>query len=242
MVEVDLRTFSAFMSRITGAALEVSAPSSKTRNTKATRSERGKGKNFLNTHLVKDGSNGEQRRKDESLLVLLCLACNGANHKVKECVYFAKWEPERRWKIVEEHRLCRTCLSKHGRRPCKLQKRCGIGGCERRHHPLLHIPKADTMKDEPRVEGPGVGINAHHATEQSTLFRILPVTLHRNGKSVDTFAFLDDGSSMTLVEQAIVKQLDINDGETVPLCLTWTSNVTCGVLTQCTFQIASQWR
>ena len=68
-------------------------------------------------------------------------------------------------------------------------------------------------------------MNAHHTSEKSTLFRIIPVQLFWKGKSVETFAFLDDGSSMTLVEQSVADRLGIDDGEPLPLCLTWTSNV-----------------
>lgn len=38
------------------------------------------------------------------------------------------------------------------------------------------------------------------------------------------FAFFDDGSSLTLIEEGLVEQLGI-DGITVPLCLLWTANV-----------------
>lgn len=38
------------------------------------------------------------------------------------------------------------------------------------------------------------------------------------------FAFFDDGSSLTLIEERLVEQLGI-DGITVPLCLLWTANV-----------------
>ena len=106
-----------------------------------------------------------------------------------------------------------------------------------RHHQLLHPstptdpPKPQTSAKENQKtpldnERREDGLNAHHAARKSTLFRILPVTLHWKGKSIDTFAFLDDGSDLTLVEQSIAEQLDIDDGEPLPLCLSWTSNVT----------------
>lgn len=58
------------------------------------------------------------------------------------------------------------------------------------------------------------------------MFKMLPVKLFWKGRSVVTIAFLDDGSSMTLVEQSLVSQLELDDGETLPLCLSWMGNVT----------------
>ncbi|XP_065094863.1 uncharacterized protein LOC135715579 [Ochlerotatus camptorhynchus] len=85
-------------------------------------------------------------------------------------------------------------------------------------------------KEEPKSTGTAgetsERVNAHHNPKQSVLFKFLPVRLFWKGKSVETFAFLDDGSNMTLVEDWVAKRLGIDDGEDLPLCMSWTSNVT----------------
>lgn len=161
------------------------------------------------------------------------MACSGRNHKVKDCATFKRWDVDSRWKTIQDHHLCRTCLGKHGRRPCKVQAVCGVQGCQQRHHELLHSsaqkhgpPTEEGQNSTRQDDSSEEGLNAHHATKKATLFRILPVTLTWKGKSVETFAFLDDGSDMTLVEKSIAERLGIDDGEPLPLCLTWTSNVT----------------
>ncbi|XP_058827675.1 uncharacterized protein LOC131687608 [Topomyia yanbarensis] len=53
----------------------------------------------------------------------------------------------------------------------------------------------------------------------------LHFVLSNKGKSVTTYAFLDDGSNLTLLENALASKLDL-DGIEAPLCLQWTSNVT----------------
>ncbi|XP_055604397.1 uncharacterized protein LOC129752651 [Uranotaenia lowii] len=73
------------------------------------------------------------------------------------------------------------------------------------------------------VEDPSV--NSHRHANRSSLFRILPVTLHFGGRSVNVFAFFDDGSSITLVENSIAEDLGI-EGKGGILCLTWTADVT----------------
>ncbi|XP_038106484.1 uncharacterized protein LOC119766156 [Culex quinquefasciatus] len=54
--------------------------------------------------------------------------------------------------------------------------------------------------------------------------RILPVTLYGARGQVDTFAFLDDGSSVTLVERSIANKLGIA-GEDSSLCIHWTGGI-----------------
>uniref|UniRef100_A0A182PWJ1 DUF5641 domain-containing protein n=1 Tax=Anopheles epiroticus TaxID=199890 RepID=A0A182PWJ1_9DIPT len=68
--------------------------------------------------------------------------------------------------------------------------------------------------------------NSNHnqiALVEPPLFRCVPVTLHGNGCKVDTFVFLDDGSSATFVEHALVEEHGLHRNPH-PLCLWWTGN------------------
>ncbi|XP_055633289.1 uncharacterized protein LOC129773669 [Toxorhynchites rutilus septentrionalis] len=65
--------------------------------------------------------------------------------------------------------------------------------------------------------------HTHQYFGSSVLFRIVPVTLYGKTGFVNTYAFLDEGSSLTLIEGEIAKQLGVS-GETQPLCLRWTGN------------------
>lgn len=76
---------------------------------------------------------------------------------------------------------------------------------------------------EPKPSSSKVTTN-HHYTGKTTLFRIISVTLHGNNHSVSVFAFLDDESDKTLVDDEVVKQLGVT-GESQSLWLQWTSNV-----------------
>lgn len=53
------------------------------------------------------------------------------------------------------------------------------------------------------------------------MFRYLPVTLQGKGKSVQTFAFLDEGSKLTLMNQDLAGELQL-EGVDSPLYLRWT--------------------
>ncbi|XP_058820084.1 uncharacterized protein LOC131682540 [Topomyia yanbarensis] len=53
----------------------------------------------------------------------------------------------------------------------------------------------------------------------------MPVVLHGPKSSIATFALIDDGSSLTLIDQELAKELDVK-GSASPLCLRWTGGKT----------------
>ncbi|XP_055633645.1 uncharacterized protein LOC129773987 [Toxorhynchites rutilus septentrionalis] len=112
--------------------------------------------------------------------------------------------------------LCQICLYGHGRRACRISSKCNVNGCQFKHHPLLH-GKATTPVTQL------ANINTNRPQDSGVLFRILPVTLYGKSGQVNTFAFLDEGSSLTLVEGGLVAQLGIA-GDSQPLFLRWTGN------------------
>ncbi|XP_062538136.1 uncharacterized protein LOC134206436 [Armigeres subalbatus] len=127
------------------------------------------------------------------------------------------------WKAVSTHQLCKICLVPHGKWPCKSNKVCNVGGCSKGHNTLLHPGFPEELRGRPGNSSPAV-VSVHRQLQNTILFRIIPVTLYGEGTQVSTFAFLDEGSSLTLMNAEIARQLNIV-GEVHPLCLTWTGNV-----------------
>ncbi|XP_055594694.1 uncharacterized protein LOC129745574 [Uranotaenia lowii] len=248
---VDLQSFSAYMGVLVRAASRVTRNLESLHpkiSNKLGRGEKGKEKNFCGAHAEKDldsegeGPDGWEQAPqavmahtsndisaDGATMVDVphagrvfspaCFICQNLTHRVKSCPEFGRMSIADRWRKARDLNICRSCLSCHGRRPCKSAKQCGIGGCQKKHHPLLHENRDANV--EPEATG---AVNNHHHAEPSTLYRILPVTLHGNGRTVQVFAFMDEGSSLTLVEEEVIDQLQIK-GEAVPLCLQWTANV-----------------
>ncbi|XP_053699197.1 uncharacterized protein LOC128746180 [Sabethes cyaneus] len=66
--------------------------------------------------------------------------------------------------------------------------------------------------------------HAHGQAEKSVMFRIIPLTLYNGDRKLDTFGFLDEGSSLSMVETNVLQHLGI-DGTPEPLRLVWTSNI-----------------
>uniref|UniRef100_A0A182YI92 Peptidase aspartic putative domain-containing protein n=1 Tax=Anopheles stephensi TaxID=30069 RepID=A0A182YI92_ANOST len=65
----------------------------------------------------------------------------------------------------------------------------------------------------------------HALSSSNTLFRIVPITVYGPTSTVTTFAFLDEGSSMTLVDEDLAEELGV-EGEVEPLCIRWTGDTT----------------
>ncbi|XP_055615129.1 uncharacterized protein LOC129761435 [Toxorhynchites rutilus septentrionalis] len=98
------------------------------------------------------------------------------------------------------------------------------------HHSLLHDDSRYLRRENLQTSTPvsneetSVEIcNTHGNYDNKTLLRYVPVLLHGHGKFVRTFAFLDDGSSVTLMEHDLLSELGL-EGESYPLCLGWTAD------------------
>lgn len=158
----------------------------------------------LNTHT--DSTLKEVRQQ--------CVVC-GELHKIAHCSIFKDLPSADKWDIVKSKNLCRICLGKHRRR-CWFSKECGINGCTVQHNALLHT-------DETTTEGTVSSLNSHKNQGES-YFRIVPVTLYGESKSIKIYALMDDGSTLTLLEQEVADALGIQ-GVSDPLCLRWTGDV-----------------
>ncbi|XP_062700677.1 uncharacterized protein LOC134284979 [Aedes albopictus] len=217
---VNLETFSMFMAGIVEDAYSVStlAPSERPPR----RDKQHTDRSFVHNETdVNDlALNHENRKETRNVSEIVCSFCRKPGHRTKECTSFLALTVDERWKQVHNQGLCRTCLFGHGRRTCRSTNRCGVDGCYFRHHPLLHsrisIPQHQAVEH-----------NVHQQEIDLTklFFRIIPVTLHGPTGSIDTFAFLDEGSSLTMIETSLANKLGI-DGQEHPLCLKWTGNIT----------------
>lgn len=100
------------------------------------------------------------------------------------------------------------------------------------HHKLLHndakktIPvtrsrnqiEIPTEPDDSNRNTNDYTFNIHRVNYHSVLFQYIPVTLHNKGLNIRTYAFLDTGSSSTLIEQGLADELNLT-GKKQPLTL-----------------------
>ncbi|XP_062715999.1 uncharacterized protein LOC134291796 [Aedes albopictus] len=151
-----------------------------------------------------------------------CVSCKGSCTSVAKCKRFAELSLDAKWAVVRDAKLCRKCLRKHNG-SCRQQKPCGVKGCTFLHHPLLHNKLQETEKDRSdRVLVTTTGsCNVHQVQTSEVLFRIVPVLLYGPSKVVQTYAFIDDGSELTLMEDSLAEELGV-EGPRTSLCLKWT--------------------
>ncbi|XP_062557226.1 uncharacterized protein LOC134222097 [Armigeres subalbatus] len=238
---VNLAAFSTWMYSLAEAASTVIIP--ETTNEKTIRSERKKGHVFVNAHsgnaspvppATKPSSWKNPSANDE------CIVCKEACQAVDKCKRFLDFSRDSRWAIVREFGLCRRCLRRHNEE-CQA-KPCGKNGCQFKHHALLHndhkhqppstpatsanmriTPRTVGHTDPPRADADSTahGCHTHQTKSSNILFRYVPVILHGERGSIRTYAFLDDGSDLTLLDEELADELELG-GEVRSLCLHWT--------------------
>ncbi|XP_053685846.1 uncharacterized protein LOC128735386 [Sabethes cyaneus] len=227
----DLQVFSDYMGKVLSAASGVTQHVGVPQKFVKEERSKPKEKSFVNTHIPTDQQIGKRREEAENGVPSdrvqkprdggtrnkSCVVCNRDCHGLKNCVAFKALDIDSKWKAVKTHRLCSRCLMPHARWPCKGEI-CGVNGCPKRHHRSLHF--------EPPVESKYTGavVSVHRQPSSSTLFRILPVTLFGQNGQLNTYAFLDDGSSVTLVERSIADALGAR-GDVETLHLQWTGGI-----------------
>lgn len=112
-----------------------------------------------------------------------CIRCGQTGHRIADCMAFRRLNVDERWKVLRQKGLCRICLISH--RPCRSR--------------LEYVRKEESKVPSLSTLEKNFVQQRMHSAASSVLLRYLPVTLHFNGKSMNVFAYLDDGSSSAMV-------------------------------------------
>ncbi|XP_055590700.1 uncharacterized protein LOC129742784 [Uranotaenia lowii] len=221
---VNLQTFGAFMEEVVTDAYSVTTYSAESKRHPTRREKHKVERSFVHSDTGGSSAVNPRGTLGNSQRTIACAVCQKLGHRARDCRTFQQLSVDERWKRIQELALCRTCLYAHGRRPCNNRNRCGVNGCSKRHHPLLHQSVPPKPSNNTPSSSPSETVS-HHSTASSLLYRIIPIVLYNGNSSVDTFAFIDEGSSLTMIETELADKLGLN-GRKQPLCLKWTSNVT----------------
>lgn len=141
-----------------------------------------------------------------------CIFCREDCIKLESCKKFEKVPLNEKWEFVRNQKLCRICLCKHPR-GCKDAKRCGADGCDRYHHPILHY-----TNEKAKIE-----LHTCQYNSSNVLFRVIPVRIQGERNVITTFAFMDEGSSVSLMDHDLANDLGLQ-GIHSPLHLKWTGD------------------
>ncbi|XP_053692180.1 uncharacterized protein LOC128740643 [Sabethes cyaneus] len=221
LASVTLLDFGDWLGKLVEAASVVTIPSiGVSKPEKHGRREN----NYLNVH--SDSTSEELIPKNRSVAASKsCTVCLGECSGPESCRKFLNMNIGDRWTVVKAKKLCRKCLQKHFG-ACHVKTPCGKDDCSFMHSKLLHDDKRykPAVSEMPASSSESLttqSCNTHSNTAGKILFRYVPVTIFGKGKTVNTFAFLDDGSSATFVEHSLVEELGL-EGIPHPLCLNWT--------------------
>ncbi|XP_058461559.1 uncharacterized protein LOC131436709 [Malaya genurostris] len=229
---INLPSFSNWLYSLAEAASAVTFSSiiPEIKNTRNDSRAIRKSNSYLNAH-------SEQLSPDHQPAVLsnakpptnCCLVCKGNCKSIAKCRRFLEFCRDSRWSTVRDLGLCRRCLRQH-KGGCQTRM-CGKNGCKLKHQAVSSnscdqisptkrddLPKSNSITSEH-------GCHTHQVSSNNALFRYLPVVLHGKQRSVQTFAFLDDGSELTLLDSDLADDLQL-EGNIEPLCLRWTGGAT----------------
>lgn len=162
--------------------------------------------------------------KDQSDTKNTCLICHESCKEVAKCRTFKDASPSKRNSFVHDLKLCYRCLGKHSfQKPCENPVKCTFDSCIKNHHPMLHKLEREVSTSDDGSSVENASSYTHTANGDDTRYRYMRVTIVHGEKRVQTFAFLDEGSSVTLMTKTLAKSLGLN-GKRSPLCLSWTDD------------------
>ena len=117
--------------------------------------------------------------------------------KILNCPLFRNMSVRDWYAAVRKQRLCYGCLGKgHAIKDCKVNA-CGINECIKKHIQLLH---SENQMDEGNH---AVNVSAgtiNQSNEVTSCLQIVPVSMQSDGNSLNTYAFLDSGSTVSSID------------------------------------------
>ncbi|XP_039457579.1 uncharacterized protein LOC120434117 [Oreochromis aureus] len=144
-----------------------------------------------------------------------CPYCEGTEHYLNGCDGFKRLDLKAMATWITEKAKCWRCGRKHSPEQCTLKKPCST--CGDQHLSVLH-DLVEAKKRDPNILTVSTSMVYLDYSSHSgrVMLKVVPIQLHHGGKSLDTFAVLDDGSEKTVVLPAAVKSLGLEQEEATP--------------------------
>ncbi|KAL0150553.1 hypothetical protein M9458_054146 [Cirrhinus mrigala] len=154
-----------------------------------------------------------------------CPFCDKTEHYLSQCVSLAKLTSDQVRTWIRSNNRCWRCARAHHAAHCDLKKPCNL--CQGTHLRPLHevnvspSPREDSTNTEKSCltnSSPDRLFLDKPSVKGRVMLKVVPVNLHYEDRTLDTFALLDDGSERTILLSTAVKALGIQDvPEDLPL-------------------------
>lgn len=155
-----------------------------------------------------------------------CILAYKDKHPLPANPGFKKMKTDCRWEVIKKNRTGFTRLGRNNRTlTYSKKKKCGQDGCIRLHYYLLHVivqrgkqkpePKEEKVSHENQAKEPWTSgvlgvVSLPHVPIGHVLLKIVPIELTVATGSMQVNAFLDDGSSLTVHDEDVAKQLGLH--------------------------------
>ena len=157
-------------------------------------------KRFSKTSNFSASSNVKETKQTQSDH---CPLADGT-HKIWNCPLFRNMSVNYWYAAVRRQRLCYGCLCKgHAIKDCKVNA-CGINGCIKKHNRLLH---SESQMNEGNHAVKVSAATVNQSNEVTSFLQIVPVSIQSGGNRLNTYAFLDSGSTVSFTEHCVQEKL-----------------------------------
>lgn len=187
--------------------------------------QRKRGSSFAtNVTAVKEGVITQHTGNNARHFTLNCLFCTQGNHSLDQCSQFKMKVHRDKINFIKEKGICFGCLKVgHMSKDCRKHLDCNV--CHQNHPSVLHIERQDkgTSSNQQSVSStnasPSVSQTCGHigaGHKDATIFSIVAVKVksQRSNKTVQTYAFLDPGSSGTFCTDSLARRLNVKGKRT----------------------------
>lgn len=159
-------------------------------------------KSYVNTRTILYGVNGnsvvprstnkqpQNLRDGEWSSKYSCAYCSSRDHFIGLCPSFKSLEDTRKDAWIRENKRCWRCRLNHLAVNCDLKKPCPQ--CKGRHLGIIHGVNC-------RDQDNGTFYLSRLGGSGKVLLKVVEVLLHYKGRSLQTYAILDDGSERTML-------------------------------------------
>ncbi|XP_033758237.1 uncharacterized protein LOC117340586 [Pecten maximus] len=137
-----------------------------------------------------------------------CFFCDSTSHSLDTCKKITAKPMNERVNFIKEKGLCFGCLKKgHLSKRCRNRSKCGI--CNKSHPSILHNEESSSVVSVSNASTGYAIAKEDQKGDLSCAMAIVPVRIRLRDKphSIETYAFLDTGSSASFCTETVMKQL-----------------------------------